>query len=157
MCDNQFYSSLKKLKRTEVSYLGRDSGSRAAIGSHMLPKYVAFHCVPVGMWHCHCLVSGKVTHARMFKEQRWIDPAGNWIPRSKGARVGPQPPGVQAWSFRTKDSCLSQGLPPAEKHPASLPFFCIHSPSSSGHAEGLSFLLRTHSALFSRPLPAVCV
>lgn len=80
MCDNRFYSSLKKKKmhtQTEVSYLGRDLGSTAAIPFHISPIYVELHlCIPVRRWHCHCLVFCKVTYSRMFKEQRYIIKSG---------------------------------------------------------------------------------
>lgn len=47
MCDNQFYSSFKKKQnmhtQTEVSYLGRDLRSKAAIAFHVSPIYVELH------------------------------------------------------------------------------------------------------------------
>lgn len=75
----------------DVNYLERDLGSTAAIAFHMSLKYV-----PVSMWQCHCLIFCKVTHLRMFKEQKRIIRFGLNQASDTGRMGGHE--GGQRWS-----------------------------------------------------------
>lgn len=90
MCDNQFSSSLKKKvhTHTEVSYLGRDLGNMAAVGSHMSLNVRSFARAPVRTWHCHCLVFCKVAPLRTFRGQRGILASGLTKDRRAAAQEG---------------------------------------------------------------------
>lgn len=53
-------------------------------------------CVPVSMWQCHCLIFCKVTHLRMFKEQKCIIRFGLNQASDTGRMGGRE--GGQRWS-----------------------------------------------------------